>query len=312
MSEDNNCELPNKSENNNIASKIFWGLLLILIGGIALAGNFNLIKVEWGSLWRLWPLFIIVAGLSILSFKNIIWNIISVILAVLTVCAIGWILIGSVNTLGIGYLQTYNETIKIKSEEVKSAVIFLDTEASEIDISTTDQLAVVDANLSSNYATMKQSSSVDGFIQTVNLSMQTDNNWFVGNMQNHWDIKLSRVLPISLMIDYGACDADINLSEAKLNEVNIKGGASNLLLKLGDKQSIADINIDLGVSSVKIQIPKKIGVKLYLDGGLNAKDLTDLKQIDGETYESENYDGFEKKININAKIGVSSFTIERY
>lgn len=312
MSEDNNCELPNKSENNNIASKIFWGLLLILIGGIALAGNFNLIKVEWGSLWRLWPLFIIVAGLSILSFKNIIWNIISVILSVLTVCAIGWILIGSVNTLGIGYLQTYNETIKIKSEEVKSAVIFLDTEASEIDISTTDQLAVVDANLSSNYATMKQSSSVDGFIQTVNLSTQTDNNWFVGNMQNHWDIKLSRVLPISLRIDYGACDADINLSEAKLNEVNIKGGASNLLLKLGDKQSIADINIDLGVSSVKIQIPKKIGVKLYLDGGLNAKDLADLKQIDGETYESENYDGFEKKININAKIGVSSFTIERY
>jgi len=310
-------EMPEKTQKchdhheNNLASKVFWGLLLILIGGLALAGNFGLVTVEWTGLWRLWPLFIIAAGLSILSFKNIIWKIISVILSVATVAAIAWVMLGGYGQLSIGSAQNYDTTVQVASSEIKSAEINLDAGASDIDISTASQTAVAVANFTSNLASLEKTSSVSGTVQKINFSMKSGNIW-LGSFKNQWDIKLTRDLPISLSVDAGACDADIDLSSAKLNAVNINMGASSLTLRLGENQSLANVNIDSGASSIKVQVPNGVGVKLYLDDGLNSKELADLEKTGEKTYESSGYNSSAKKIDITANIGVSSFTIERY
>ena len=300
-----------KHHEYNWASKVFWGLLLILIGGLALAGNFGLVTIEWSSLWRLWPLFIVAAGLSILSFKNIIWKIISVILSVAAVAVIAWILLGGFKQIGVGTPQNYSETIQVASSEVKSAEISLDAGASEIKISTADQLVAATASLTSNFATLEQNSNTSGSIQKINFSMKSGDIWF-GSFKNQWDIKLNRNLPISFNVNAGACDADIDLSLAKLNAVDIDMGASSLVLKLGEIQSITNVNIASGASSITIRVPNNSGVKLYIDDGLNSKELADLKLSGNKTYESNNYNSASKKIDITAKIGVSSFTIERY
>ncbi len=300
-----------EKNDNNIAIKVFWGLLLILIGGIALAGNFNLVKVQWGVLWRLWPLFIVVAGLSILAFKHVIWQIISIILSVATVAAIAWILLGGASQFGVGAMQKSNETVQVTSVDVKSLLVAVDAGASQIKISTSDQKEAVIAELNSNYSKLKQSSAIEGAVQKVNLSMIPSNGWLV-DMKNEWDVKMSRALPINLTLNAGACDADIDMSEAELSTVDIDSGASSLLLSLGDNQDLANVKIDSGASSITIRIPKDSGVMLGFDDGLNSKELADLKHVDNKTYKSDNYDIATKKVNIIAKIGVSSFKIERY
>lgn len=300
-----------KHHEGNLASKVFWGLLLILVGGLALAGNFGLAVINWADLWRLWPLFIIAAGLSILSFKNIIWKIISVILSVATIAAIAWVLLGGISQFNMGSSQTYSDTVQVASNEVKSAEISLDAGASEINISTDSQTAVVTAELKSNFATLEKTSSISDSIQKVNFSMKSGNIW-LGSFKNQWNVSLTRALPISLSVDAGACDANIDLSLAKLNAVDINMGASSLVLKLGANQSLANVNIDSGASSITVRVPNESGVKLYIDDGLNSKELADLKLSGDKTYESNNYNSASKKIDITAKIGVSSFTIERY
>jgi cytochrome c oxidase subunit IV len=327
MSEETNQketnEAPKKEQKHrehhecNWANKVFWGLLLILIGGLALVGNFGLATIEWSNLWRLWPLFIVAAGLSILSFKNIIWKIISVILSVVAVAAIAWVLLGGFKQIGVSIdtLKNYNETIQIASGEIKSAEVSLDAGASEVYISTADQIGIATAGLTSNFATLEKTSSVSGSIQKVDFSMKTENKWFnnwVGSYRNKWDIKLTRNLPLSLNVNAGACDADIDLSDAKLNMVDIDMGASDLTLKLGKNQSLANVTIDSGASSILVRVPTESGVKLVTEGGLSSKELADLKLSSDKTYESNNYDSAISKINITAKIGVSSFTIERY
>ena len=83
-----------KQANFNIG-RIFWGLLLVLVGGLILANNFGLVNVSWVNLWQLWPLLIIVAGLSVLSFNSWVWNIVSILLIILIFGAITWAAIGS-------------------------------------------------------------------------------------------------------------------------------------------------------------------------------------------------------------------------
>lgn len=74
--------------------RIFWGLLLVLIGSMLIASNFGFVYINWASLVDLWPLFIIAAGLSVLSISNIVWRVLSIILAVAALSAIAFVALG--------------------------------------------------------------------------------------------------------------------------------------------------------------------------------------------------------------------------
>ncbi|MEI6053992.1 MAG: DUF5668 domain-containing protein [Candidatus Saccharibacteria bacterium] len=80
------------SKNGNWGiGRIFWGLLLVLVGVMLIAENFGYINVNWVDLLRLWPLLVIAAGLSILSVKSVVWKIFTIILAVVTLSAIAFV-----------------------------------------------------------------------------------------------------------------------------------------------------------------------------------------------------------------------------
>lgn len=64
-------------------TKLFMGSLIILIGVVFLLSNFNIIIMDMSvflsSLFKLWPLLIILAGISVLNKKHIIASIIGII-----------------------------------------------------------------------------------------------------------------------------------------------------------------------------------------------------------------------------------------
>lgn len=89
-----NDDIRSKKNKEWGVGRIFWGLLLILIGSMLIASNFGFAHINWSSIAGLWPLFIIAAGLSILSLRSIVWKILSVILAILALCAIAIVALG--------------------------------------------------------------------------------------------------------------------------------------------------------------------------------------------------------------------------
>jgi len=84
---ENNKPNNHKDSGLNIG-RIFWGLLLVLLGSLLIIDNFGFVSINWFDLWRLWPLAIVAAGLSILSVRGIIWKIVSAVFAVLSLAAI--------------------------------------------------------------------------------------------------------------------------------------------------------------------------------------------------------------------------------
>ena len=46
--------------------RIIWGLVFLFIGGILLLNNFNVINFHWETVWRMWPLVLIVIGANML------------------------------------------------------------------------------------------------------------------------------------------------------------------------------------------------------------------------------------------------------
>jgi cation transport ATPase len=99
--------------------RLFWGLLLIIIGALALANNFGWVNVHWSNILSLWPLIIIAAGLSMLSIDNIIWKIIATILMLLTLAACTLAALGYSPNSYIRFNYD-NSSVSLDSNKIKS------------------------------------------------------------------------------------------------------------------------------------------------------------------------------------------------
>ena len=49
---------------------LFWGIILIFIGTLAILNNLDVIDFAWRKLWNLWPVFLMLWGISILPIKD--------------------------------------------------------------------------------------------------------------------------------------------------------------------------------------------------------------------------------------------------
>ena len=292
--------------------KIFWGLFLVIIGGLALASNFGIVQVDFSNIWRLWPLMIVAAGLSVLSLRSVIGRIIVIIAGLLTLAAVVWVVMGNFSTTFP--VHAYDLTVKKISDKVKQVEFSVKAGASDLRIGSVEQNSLAKSKLESNASTVSETSNIVGDTQLANLSMdmRKNNNWFIGDISNTWTINLNRSLPLGLNVDTGASNADIDMSAAQLRTLNIKAGASSLVVKIGDREDNVDVSIESGVSSVDLKVPSGVGVQVRLDNGLTDNHLSDLVKVSENLYESAGYDQSAKKINVNTKIGVSTFKLVRY
>lgn len=291
--------------------KLFWGALLVLIGGILLISNFGLVEVEWSNLFKLWPIFIIAAGLSVLSINNFIWRLISFVMAILVLGVVVWALLFGIPDKG--NISKYREIVAVESSTIKSYEVAVQTGAGKINIASADQSDLAFALLDSDVMELKKTSKVESEKQIINFATEAKvNNFWPSNVKNDLEIRLNRNLPLSLKLQVGAADVDVDLAESNLEYLNIKVGASSLKVKLGDKQALSNIYLESGASDISLKLPKDSGVRLKLESGLSAKSMAGLFEVGDGVYESGDYINSTKKINITAKIGVASFKVERY
>jgi hypothetical protein len=155
-------------------NRVFWGMLFVVIGGIMLASNFNIVEVNWMNLWKLWPLIVIAFGLSILSIRHWVWKLLSVLMILATMFAIVWVSV--VGDIYSSNFETYSANIKVMSSNVKSAEVSVKAGASSINVNSNDQNSVAEASLTSNVANIKKSSTIKNNIQYVYLGMNPNKN----------------------------------------------------------------------------------------------------------------------------------------
>lgn len=126
-------------------------------------------------------------------------------------------------------------------------------------------------------------------------------------------VKLNESPLWDMQMDFGAGAADFDLTRYAVKTLKVEAGAASLDLRLGDRAAQSDVKISSGMASVKIRVPKSVGVKITTDGGLNSTDIDDdFEKVGGSTYLSPNYNASTKKITIRYDGGLSSLNISRY
>ncbi len=288
---------------------VFWGLLFILVGVLLLLDNLGVVEVNFSNIWQLWPVLIVGTGVSMLSLRGWLGGIVTFILVAATLGLVGFAVLGS--SVFIDDTTSVEGSIP-RGTEVKSLDINIDTGAASINLSSNTNQSLDYAQEGDDSIKVDATSSFKSDVQYVNISTNSDKMFWLGNFRNDLTFSLPQSLPVALTIDAGASSLKGDLSQVQLSKLTVDMGASSIDLKLGALAARQTISFDTGASSIKLKIPTASGVRVETDQGLSDVRFEGVDKQSDNVYQSANFASAPQQITIQAKLGISSFRIERY
>lgn len=288
-------------------ANIFLGVLLIAFGGLFLASNLGVLPALAFNInfWQLWPLLIIIAGLSLLNGRG--WF--SLILgSIVTLVLLGLVLLIFLGGKRLGPVTTRPISIQ-KDPSATSAIVEIAGGAGNIRI-TGDSEQLVSGALESNGSELTIDTTIEHGIQKATLNTQGKWQGFLGNYANTLTLGLNSSIPLLLTLDAGATSMYIDVRDVMTQQLDITVGASSLELFLGNKVPKSSVAIDAGASSLHVVLPKDSGAQVSLDSALTSTSLDGFTKVDDNRYVTPNYTHASSTIDISLDLGVSSLDID--
>ncbi len=292
--------------------RVFWGLLLILVGIIFTLSNFGILSHNFiFSLFKFWPLLVIIWGLSIITgkTKGSFWLVIILIMVLLVGGGMSW----------TSYQYKNEKAVSVKGEEslpieagIEKGSFKIDYGAGnlgigknpgkEINFIYKDSFAApkLDYKIKNNQAEYKIKHS------TGRTSTPIPNK-----PQREWKVNLPQNLLWDLELNLGAAKAELDFREIDLKSLDLDMGAGDITIWLGERGLETDIDIDAGASNIKIIVPQNMELKIKVDGGLNSTNLGDLGLTKKDGYYIIEDITSSSKLILKFEGGVSRFELVR-
>ncbi|MCF0070318.1 DUF5668 domain-containing protein [Dyadobacter sp. CY261] len=148
---------------------------------------------------------------------------------------------------------------------------------------------------------------------TVSLKMEEGNVKIKnGEISNQAKIQLNEKPIWNIDLGIGAGKGDFDFSNYKVEKLEVSTGVADMDIRLGDKISTTNVDIEAGVASVTLEIPESVGCEMRMDGALNAKNMEGLNKVGDGHYRSANFDTAAKKVIVHYEGGLTSINIKRY
>lgn len=300
--------------------KIFWGAMLVLLGTALILRNLGVICFSWHSLWHLWPVLLILWGISILPIKDMWKLLISLVAIILTILFLykapsryhdDWSFHwdsdddNTSTRIDQSLVEEYDSTIKV-------AIVNLDAAAGKFELTDTSY-KLIDFSNKGNIGSYSMELQRTGDTSIVDLKMHSrDSKLKIAKSGNKTSIKLNTHPVWNFNMDVGAAEIDLDFSPFKVSDIELNGGASSVKLRLGNLQKETRIDLETGASSIVVFIPEDAGCEVVTNTFLSNKNLNGFNKVRDKTYQTSNFSTAGQKISIKMDAAVSSIEVERY
>lgn len=292
-------------------------MILILIGVLFTLDNLNLLDFDWYHIWRLWPVVLVLWGVSILPVKSII----KIVLVILVLAGSVYYMMNRAvrwhnNDFNISYhynndYKAINQEFTIPYEDsVEFATLNMEIAASTFML-IDDSFALINFEKRGSLIDYKYSVTQTDDVVDIDIYLEDEvvlrshsNNRIAMSLNSHpvWDMQF----------EIGAADVEFDLSGLKVNNLEVDGGAAVIMIKLGNEYNDTRVNIESGVSSIKVKVPETSGCDLNITSVLSSKTIRGFEKIDHGHYRTKNFNEAENKIYLVVETAMSSCSIIRY
>ncbi|MCX6268679.1 MAG: DUF5668 domain-containing protein [Bacteroidetes bacterium] len=307
---------------------VFWAFILIAIGILFMLNNFGVLEFGFRTLWSLWPLILILWGISVLPIQDGLKIIALVVVLAFTVIFFNRISERSPwfhfhNFRGFSNRDwedeedttaTYNyqpQNLSVPYDSLTGkGVLKLDAAAGSFDLEgvTSDFLSFNKTGDIGNYSI---TTANENGRKQINLSLEKSGIRHSVN-ENKVEIKLNENPAWNLDFDIGAAEILMDLRDYKIDTTTIDAGASSIDIKIGDKNPLTVMTFNAGASSIKVEIPKESGCQIKSESFMISKEFDGFTKKGDGIYQTANFPTGKNKIFLTFKSAISKIEITRY
>jgi len=125
-----------------------------------------------------------------------------------------------------------------------------------------------------------------------------------------WSLGLNEEIPLSLELETGASETQLDLSALQVTELCLQTGASSTEVTLPAAAGQTRVRIASGVASVRVRVPPDVAARIRVEGGLAnvSVDRSRFPRQD-DVYRSAGYDEAANRIDMEVETGMGSVEI---
>ena len=308
---------------------LFPGVALITLGVLFLGEKLGWFHLDVTDFARFWPLLLILAGINLVLRRTPGGA--AALTTVLLAVAVPLAVISAFRTDDRQGAEVY-EGQTDETDDERPTPLRRDRFAEPMDSSVREATFQFDggagtfviAAAADSLVEASTRTTVGGYSMSVNRTPEThaaevslqlnDNGLHIrgGKLENRVEVNLNPAPLWNFDLDFGAGRADLDLTAYAVRTLTLDAGAADVEVKLGDRAAESWVEIESGVASVTLNVPKTVGCQIELDGALNDSNLEGFSEVGRNLFRTPDYDRAAKKLTIRYEGGLSRVKVKRY
>ena len=298
---------------------VFWPLLLIALGLIFLLQNFGFITgVSWLAVASLWPLLLVLIGLDIAFARR--WPLPTLVVEVAVIAA-GLALVAYSPNLSPGIFVfgdgdgRGDSDVTVPRGDATQLTLTLNGGATRSYRVSGGAAALVEAHSGSPDLRVRTSGTTRAAIRVDQVSSGFLHPVAIGDIQ----IRIASDVPTSLVVNVGAGDFDVDLSDVRVTDARVNVGASSMRFVLPKPSGNVDIRLNGGASNISVVVPDGVEARISTTGGLLSV-RSDNPRLGsgntdrgvfagGTTLETSGYGAARDRVTLTISAGASSIVV---
>jgi len=293
-------------------------LMLIGAGVVLLLNQAGLLPWNvWATLWRFWPVVLVLLGIEILVGVT---RSKPVYLAALLLSAI--ILVGTVayatyaSQLGNLFPAGQTEQVVEAMHDADRGDVTLKLAAGTLLVNALqDSPNFLEGTLqygrNSRQAVRTATYEAGALSFTLEAGNRNGSFWSPFDpLGERWELGLTPRVPIHLTVTSGAGDMQLDLTDLQVTDLELKGGAGRTSIRLPQAARWTSGSIAAGVGEIEIIVPPELGIHMRISKGLGAVRVQNPRMAsEGEYYWTDGWDTAENRADLTIQAGVGAISI---
>ena len=290
---------------------LFWPLVLIGVGLIFLLGNYGFIQpVSFLSLLALWPVLLILLGIDIAFARR--WPL-QTLAAEVVIIGLALLLAAtqpnalSLTSFSFGGSSSCRDpqsSISVPRGALQSYALNVNGGAARYHLrgGATDAVNAT-ASYDELCLTVRDTVGSRGDVRLTQGGTRLGGN-------NDITVNLANELPVSLTVNAGAGELDLDLHDVKVTDVRLNVGASSTTLVLPHPNGDVSVRADGSASRLVIEIPSDVEARITISGGLVSSSSSNPRATkSGNVIETAGYATAKDRVTVTVTGGATSVAV---
>lgn len=284
-------------------------LILITIGLLLLLANLGYLPFSlWEMAFRFWPLILIILGLDIIIGRYSRLG--GLVMAGLWFALLAGIIWLSITTQTTRTLLT--DTITQPLGEITRATIDLDigfgaVTLKALDAETTDLMRGTFHHTEG--VQIGKRFNVAGTEGRLTLQEERPRLFLSGMTETRWEVALHPKTPLTVRINGGVGNADLDLSALTVSALEVDAGIGSISVTAPQHGDVT-MRLDGGVGNVHVTIPEGVAARIQVNRGIGMVHVNEARFPKRENvYQSTDWERATDRINVQIEGGVGIIEI---